>query len=89
MQNRDEWLLRFTDISVPSQHTLEGRRYAGEVVMSHVLGKSSPSPVSFSFSSHIDGVRTPGVNKTNKEVCWYISLLSCSETIETHSMFSK
>jgi hypothetical protein len=36
--NRDEWLLRFTDISVPSQHTLEGKRYAAEVVMSHVLG---------------------------------------------------
>lgn len=34
----DEWLLRFTDISVPSQHTVEGKRFAGEVVMSHVLG---------------------------------------------------
>ena len=32
----DEWLLRYTDISVPSQHTFEGESYAAEVVMSHV-----------------------------------------------------
>ena len=32
----DPWLLSFTDISVPSQHTLDGKRYDAEVVLSHV-----------------------------------------------------
>ena len=35
---RDEWLIQFTDIKIPSEHTFEGKRYAGEVVLSHVLG---------------------------------------------------
>ena len=30
------WLLQFTDISVPSQHTQDGQRYHAEVVLSHV-----------------------------------------------------
>eukprot|EP00977_Amphora_coffeiformis_P029124 scaffold38918_cov176-Amphora_coffeaeformis.AAC.2 len=34
----EEWLLRHTDISLPSQHTLNGKRFAGEVILTHVLG---------------------------------------------------
>jgi hypothetical protein len=30
------WLLKFTDITVPSQHTQDGKRYDAEVVMTHV-----------------------------------------------------
>jgi hypothetical protein len=29
------WKYSFTDISVPSQHELEGRRYAAEVILAH------------------------------------------------------
>ena len=29
------WLLEFTDISVPSQHVMNGKRYDAEVVLSH------------------------------------------------------
>jgi len=29
------WLLSFTDISIPSQHVIDGKRYDAEVVLSH------------------------------------------------------
>jgi hypothetical protein len=29
------WLLRFTDVTVPSQHTLNGKRYGAEIILSH------------------------------------------------------
>jgi hypothetical protein len=29
------WRYAFTDISVPSQHTIEGKQFAAEVIMSH------------------------------------------------------
>jgi len=31
----NDWHLEFTDISVPSQHSINGKRYDAEVVMSH------------------------------------------------------
>lgn len=30
------WVLKFTDVSVPSQHMMDGKRYPAEIVMSHV-----------------------------------------------------
>ena len=38
----DPWQLRFTDISVPSQHVQDGVRYDAEVVLSHVYSKNNP-----------------------------------------------
>ncbi|KAL7567702.1 hypothetical protein ACA910_012039 [Epithemia clementina (nom. ined.)] len=32
----DDWILEFTDIAVPSHHTIEGHRFSAEVIMSHV-----------------------------------------------------
>jgi Eukaryotic-type carbonic anhydrase len=37
------WLLEFTDISAPSQHTQDGRRYDAEVVLSHTYSISNAS----------------------------------------------
>ena len=34
------WMLSFTDISVPSQHTLEGVQYPAEVTLSHVYSEN-------------------------------------------------
>lgn len=33
------WMLSFTDVSVPSQHTQNGRRYDAELVLSHVYSR--------------------------------------------------
>jgi hypothetical protein len=33
------WRYAFTDISIPSQHTMEGRRFDAEVIMSHAYGE--------------------------------------------------
>lgn len=33
------WLLAYTDISVPSNHRQDGRRYDGEIVLSHTYSK--------------------------------------------------
>lgn len=38
----DPWQLRFTDISIPSQHVQDGVRYDAEVVLSHVYSKNNP-----------------------------------------------
>lgn len=32
------WILSFTDISVPSQHTIDGVSYDAEIVLSHIYG---------------------------------------------------
>jgi hypothetical protein len=37
------WLLEFTDISVPSQHTQDGHRYDAEVILSHTYSTSNAS----------------------------------------------
>lgn len=31
----DPWNMRFMDISVPSQHTMDGKRYPAEITLSH------------------------------------------------------
>jgi hypothetical protein len=36
------WLLKFTDITIPSHHTQDGKRYDAEVVMTHVYSKNNP-----------------------------------------------
>ena len=36
------WLLEFTDISVPSQHVMNGKRYDAEVVLSHTYSARKP-----------------------------------------------
>jgi carbonic anhydrase len=35
-----KWVLEFTDISVPSQHTQDGRRYDAEIVLSHTYKRN-------------------------------------------------
>jgi hypothetical protein len=35
----DPWMLKFTDIVVPSHHAQDGKQYAAEVILSHVLSK--------------------------------------------------
>jgi hypothetical protein len=48
------WHLSFTDISVPSQHAQEGKRYDAEVVLSHVYSKNNAEKlVSLQFSFNI------------------------------------
>jgi hypothetical protein len=50
----DPWYLSFTDISVPSQHVQGGKRYAAEVVLSHVYSKDkSDKYVSSQLSSFV------------------------------------
>jgi hypothetical protein len=52
----DPWHLSFTDISVPSQHVQEGKRYDAEVVLSHVYSKNRPNKLvssHFSFVCHV------------------------------------
>jgi len=39
------WKLDFTDISVPSQHTQDGKRYDAEVVLSHSYSKDDKTKV--------------------------------------------
>jgi hypothetical protein len=47
----DPWHLAFTDISVPSQHVQDGKRYDAEVVLSHVYSKDKDNKlVSSQFS---------------------------------------
>ena len=31
----EPWLLRYTDITIPSQHTLDGKRFHAEIILSH------------------------------------------------------
>jgi hypothetical protein len=31
----DPWNMRFMDITVPSQHTVDGKRFAAEIILSH------------------------------------------------------
>jgi hypothetical protein len=31
----DPWLLRYTDVTIPSQHTIDKKRYSAEIILSH------------------------------------------------------
>ncbi|GKY92772.1 hypothetical protein MPSEU_000247000 [Mayamaea pseudoterrestris] len=34
------WLLRYTDVTVPSQHTIDGKRYSAEIILSHTYSQN-------------------------------------------------
>jgi hypothetical protein len=36
------WLLKFTDITIPSHHMQDGKRYDAEVVLTHAYSKNNP-----------------------------------------------
>ena len=47
------WLLKFTDITIPSHHTQDGKRFDAEVVLSHVYSKNNPKKMVSSDSKRV------------------------------------
>ena len=56
----DPWLLMFTDITVPSHHTIEGHQFSAEVFLSHVYSTKRANKLVSLFAaltvSYLDGV---------------------------------
>jgi hypothetical protein len=46
------WLLKFTDITIPSHHTQDGKRYDAEVVLTHVYSRNNPKKMVRSEARH-------------------------------------
>jgi hypothetical protein len=67
------WKYSFTDISVPSQHELEGRRYAAEVILAHT------------YSARIETKLVRSTRLLSICCCWvYIHRLDRAFTTLTH-----
>ena len=39
----DPWMLKFTDITVPSHHSIEGHQFSAEIFLSHVYSARKPN----------------------------------------------
>ena len=65
----DPWMLKFTDIVVPSHHAQDGKQYAAEVILSHVLSKDMHDRLVSRKAKQTHSVLSSNRNTQNCDLC--------------------